>query len=124
MDSSQKEKEKEREERMVEKQAKKRFTLNYANDRIDFDTFVDAFKELYRRLKEDLAKGNMTYQVMETFIWIEFRFADREYPMMFYPARDFACNIGLLNDGELVEDCKEPDDTLLIMAFSFSLRVG
>jgi hypothetical protein len=66
----------------------------------EFPTFEEAFIELYKRLSKDLEEGTSCLLVEQT-IWIE---EDNEGPMMFYEARDYACNIGLLVNGKLNEE--------------------
>ena len=66
-----------------------------------YKTFSESFTKLYNQLVEDLKKG-ASYQFLETAIWIESPFS--KDPIMFYEARDIACNIGLLKDGELNPD--------------------
>lgn len=68
-----------------------------------YKNFSDAFIELYKKLKEDLKQG-ISYMLLENAIWIKSPFSD--HPIMFYEARDIACNIGLLKDGVLNPDFK------------------
>lgn len=65
----------------------------------EYDTFEAAFIALYRKLKIDLLKG-MSWQVLETTIWIE----KDGTPINFYDSRDRACRCNLLVDGELNEE--------------------
>jgi hypothetical protein len=64
-----------------------------------FDTFKEAFVAIYHAIK---AETVLTWQVLETTIWI-IRDAHGALPMMFYEARDRACEEGILVDGKLVE---------------------
>ena len=71
----------------------------------DFDTFPDAFTKLYHMLTKDLEKGT-SYQMIETTIWIHPE--GWPTPIPFYEARDIACWMGLLKDGELNPDFVDP----------------
>jgi len=73
--------------------------LIYSLDHVgEYDTFEEAFVELFKRLTKDIKKGT-SWQMVETSIWIES--PDRELPMLFYEARDRACDLGILIDGKL-----------------------
>jgi hypothetical protein len=63
----------------------------------DYDTFDEAFIEMYHRVKRDIEQGT-SLRVLETACWIE---AITGELIMFYEARDAACNSGLLVDGKL-----------------------
>lgn len=83
------------------------YELTYALETIDtYPTFAEAFKELFRRLNEDLEKGT-SWQMIETTIWIEP--PSRDHPIMFYDAKDHAYKIGLLVDGKINEDFIDPE---------------
>lgn len=69
-----------------------------------FDTFVEAFIKLYELLSKDLEETGTAWQLVETSIWIQEGSKD---PMMFYDARDYACEIGLLINGKLNEKMVE-----------------
>ena len=71
----------------------------------NYETFEEAFAKLYRILKKDIEAGNMSWQVLETAVWIET--PKRPIPMYFYEARDHACDIGLLIDGKLNKEMLE-----------------
>jgi len=66
-----------------------------------FSLFEEAFKALYHKIKSE---PNLSLQVLETATWI--REESSKVPIMFYDARDMACNLGLLKDGKLVEEVK------------------
>ena len=79
------------------------YELTYALQKVgSFKTFEEAFVALYRRLKKDLEGPGMSYQLLETAIWIES--PKSMGPIMFYDARDSACRRGLLVNGELNKD--------------------
>lgn len=79
------------------------YKLTYVLEKAgEYKTFEEAFTELYRRLNIDLENDNMSYQVLETMIWIEV--PNSMSPMLFYDARDHACRIGLLKDGKINPD--------------------
>lgn len=80
------------------------YKLTYGLQKIgDYKNFKEAFIELYNRLQKDLNdEGGMSYQFLETAIWIEVPHSVT--PLFFYEARDHACRIGLLQNGKLVPD--------------------
>ena len=69
------------------------------NDVTLHETFEDAFRELYRRVKEEMDNGTLSIQLLETACWI--KSPDSKWPLMFYDARDRACRSGLLKDGKI-----------------------
>jgi hypothetical protein len=88
----------------------KMYESTYALETIGtFNTFEEAFAAIYHRLKTDLEGSGMSYQLLETSIWIKntnmsWIPGNPLNPIFFYDARDKACNIGLLKDGVLQED--------------------
>jgi hypothetical protein len=84
----------------------------------EFDTFVQAFRVFFAKIKETLAQGT-SLQVFETANFITLiRGNGQKFPMDFYQARDFAYEIGLLaGDGELQENVKEPPLDVILSAF-------
>lgn len=54
------------------------------------ENFMDAWKDMYAYVKRLLDAGQMSYQVLETAIWIETIFTGGKQPIMFYDARDIA----------------------------------
>ena len=72
----------------------------------EYDTFPEAFTELHNRLKKDLEKGT-SWQMVETTIWIEPP-GWNEGPLSFYQSRDIACWMGLLVDGKINPNFKDP----------------
>ena len=68
----------------------------------EFDTFKLAFKALYESVME-LVKGGCALQILETTVWIVDNDMETPIPVMFYDARDHACEQGWLVDGKLVE---------------------
>lgn len=76
------------------------YKLTYALSKVgNYETFEEAFVELYNRLMKDMEGPGMSWQLLETAIWIEE--PDLIGPTMFYEARDKACKMGLLKDGQL-----------------------
>lgn len=57
------------------------------------ETFNDAFRDMYRYVKGLLDSGDLSYQVLETALWID---TPTNVPLFFYDARDIACNTGLM----------------------------
>lgn len=83
------------------------FELTYGLEKVGiYESFSKSFIELYKRLNVDLEKG-MAWQTLETTIWIVKK--GTNHPIMFYEARDKACNIGLLVDGKINPDFKNPE---------------
>ena len=55
------------------------------------ETFMEAWNDMYEWVKRQLDSGGMSYQVLETTIWIEFTDATGcKLPIYFYDARDRA----------------------------------
>lgn len=61
-------------------------------------TFKEAFTHMFNWVNEQLKGGGLSYQVLETAIWIE---TPGGSPIFFYDARDLACEQGILVDGKL-----------------------
>ena len=53
-------------------------------------TFISAWHDMYLYVKSALDKGTLSYQVLETAMWIEINYGDVKEPIMFYDARDRA----------------------------------
>lgn len=70
-----------------------------------YKTFEDAFIALYNRLNKDMEGPGMSWQLLETAVWI--MEPGEDLPTMFYDARDRACRMGLIKDGKLNPDYKE-----------------
>lgn len=68
------------------------------NDKLEFNTFKEAVKCMYDRVLEDIEAHRLTWQVLETMVWIEPR--DRSAPIMFYAARDIAAELGWYQEWE------------------------
>jgi hypothetical protein len=66
---------------------------------VDRDTFKEAFADMFKWVKNLLDKNQMTYQILETVIWIE---TPTGAHLPFYSARDMAIKEGFLVDGKLV----------------------
>lgn len=64
-----------------------------------FDTFKAAFTAIYYAIRNE---ANLTYQLLETAVWIK---ADTliAHPIYFYDAKDLACEMGILVNGELIK---------------------
>ena len=67
---------------------------------IECPSFKEAFTHMYNWVNKQLASGGMSYQVLETAIWIE---TTGGSPIFFYDARDLACEQGILKNGKLVK---------------------
>lgn len=61
------------------------------------DTFEGAWREMYQWVKALIDFGNMSYQVLETCIWIECIEDGHKTPLFFYDARDRACDEGIMD---------------------------
>lgn len=72
---------------------------NYMNDKTFHETFADAFRWLFKKMKENPPQ---TYLMLETMVWIinvnEGTISFRD----FYQARDHAYELGILKDSQLV----------------------
>jgi hypothetical protein len=66
-------------------------------------SFQEVFINLYDRLQEDLKQDNMSYQFLESTVWIE----KDSSPMYFYDARDLACGLGILVNGKIPNEIRE-----------------
>jgi hypothetical protein len=81
------------------------YELTYALQTIgNYKTFEEAFIALYNRLTKDMEGPGMSWQLLETAVWI--MEPGEDLPTMFYEARDRACRMGLLKDGSLNPDYK------------------
>jgi hypothetical protein len=52
-------------------------------------SFMEAWQDMYTWVKKQLDAGQMSYQVLETAIWIEQQ-GEVKSPILFYDARDLA----------------------------------
>ena len=73
-----------------------------------FETFSEAFREFFKKIKEITSSGMGTsWQVLETMCWIE-RHYDETYNIVrylyFYEARDLAYRIGLMKEMKIQEN--------------------
>lgn len=59
-------------------------------------TFKEAFADMYNWVENQLDNGGMSYQVLETAIWIK---TPSGTPLMFYDARDLAISEGIMKSG-------------------------
>jgi len=84
--------------KQFEKQFIKQFEVNCINEKSYHDTFQDAFCWLFNKMKEN---PPTTYMCLETMIWIVNVNHVSSF-MDFYSARDYAYDIGLMKDGQLV----------------------
>lgn len=95
-------------------------------DICDRDTFVEAFRVFFDKIKEMIEAGT-SWQALETTNFIVFISQDedgktRSIQMNFYQARDFAYEIGLMaGKGELQESVEEPPPDVIQRAFSKAL---
>lgn len=63
-----------------------------------FNTFKEAWREMYTWVNDEINAGRMSHQLLETTCWIE---TDKG-PIFFYDARDKAYDEGLMLEGKLV----------------------
>ena len=79
------------------------YKLTYGLTKVgEFKTFEAAFIDLFDRINADFDSEGMSWQFLETMIWIET--PERDIPTFFYEARDTACTIGLLVDGKIPDE--------------------
>lgn len=76
-----------------------KLTFNLQELEKNYNTFEEAFADLYYMVKESIKEGT-SWQVLETMHWIEDTNLPRK-PIMFYDARDRACDMGILVNGKL-----------------------
>ena len=74
-------------------------SLAEGDDKQSFTSFKDAFICMFNWVTDNLEKG-MSYQVLETCIWIE---TPAGTPLGFYDARDLAYEAGVMKNGKLVK---------------------
>lgn len=80
-----------------------------------FESFGEAFKVFFEKVKEFIAKEGATYRVLETACWIKYE----EVPMYVYDARDLAYKVGILQGkGQLTEPLPEVDADVVRLAFA------
>lgn len=72
---------------------------NYINEKSSHDSFEDAFRWLFKKMKEN---PPTSYQLLETMVWVVNENKPRLTFMDFYHARDHAYEIGIIKDGQLV----------------------
>jgi hypothetical protein len=58
------------------------------------ETFDEAFRDMYLYVKKLLDSDQLTWQVLDTAIWIE---TPDVLPLFFADARDLACQSGLMD---------------------------
>ncbi len=81
----------------------KSWQANYVNEKSSHDSFEDAFRWLFKKMKENPPTSYQTpYQTLETMIWIVEENKPRETFMDFYHARDHAYQRGIIKDGQLI----------------------
>lgn len=75
------------------------FVTMEKDHRVVCHTFKDAFTAMFNWINDALDNGGLSYQVLETAIWIE---TTGGTPIFFYDARDLAIEQGILKNGKLV----------------------
>ncbi len=63
------------------------------------NSFKEAFTAMFNWVQKHLNGEGLSYQVLETAIWIEIN----GRPLYFYDARDRAIDENILKDGKLIE---------------------
>lgn len=54
------------------------------------DTYMEAWEDMYQWVKTKMKAGTLSFQVLETAVWITIRTGELETPLMFNDARDKA----------------------------------
>jgi|GEM_PF-6830094 len=73
-----------------------------------YEKLTEAMVDFFTKIKEAIADGT-SWQALETTNFIVMIDEDgAEYPAEFYDVRDFACENGVLKDGQIVKDAPEP----------------
>jgi hypothetical protein len=67
----------------------------------EVDTFEEAFKEMYDWVNKQIENHTLSYQVLETAIWIE---NPEGMPIYFYDARDTAITMGFLGNDQKIKE--------------------
>lgn len=75
-------------------------SLMGGDEKQEFPTFKEAFICMFNWVEDRMEKGGLSFQVIETAIWIE---TPNGTPLDFYDSRDIAYEAGIMNDGELVK---------------------
>jgi hypothetical protein len=82
----------------------KRFKLFVFEDKGEFSSFKEACKVMMEEVRKALEGGGMSWQALESFIWIEEMGNSVVVAWDFYACRDWACNQGMMEDGKWIED--------------------
>ena len=69
-----------------------------------FETFKEAFKALYDIVQAELGKVTLSWQILEAATWIENTSQMINLPVLFFDARDIACDKGWLVNGKWQEE--------------------
>lgn len=78
----------------------KPWEANYINEKSSHDSFEDAFRWLFKKMKEN---PPTSYIMLETMIWIVDENKPAQTFMDFYQLRDHAYKLKIMKDGKLVE---------------------
>lgn len=82
-----------------------------------YESFKEAAIKFFEGIKAVLDKG-ASWQWLETMNFlVRTSPGESEGVMLFYDARDFACNIGLLKNGEIQPDVAEPAPEVVSQAY-------
>jgi hypothetical protein len=76
---------------------KKTWTLVYALEKEELPTFKAAAERMLKRVNKEIGKGQLSWQILETAVWIEPIGGDMP-PIMFYTVRDIASECGWINE--------------------------
>lgn len=74
------------------------YSMEQGDKPVECSSFKEAFTVMFNWVTNHLNGEGLSYQVLETAIWIEI---DGQ-PLYFYDARDRAIDEGILVDGKLV----------------------
>ena len=66
----------------------------------NFNSFKEAFKAIYDAILTADPDDSFSYQTLETAVWV--KDDNSPFPVMFYDARDRACDEGWIVDGKWI----------------------
>ena len=93
------------------------------NDEGPFSTFKEALANFMLRMRK-LVNDGTSMQAIETLCYVELKCGEHQVPLFFYDVRDFAHQVGLMKDGQLVPDAPEPDASVIGKIFAVSMIMG
>lgn len=84
------------EDKEPEEQEEPKWVAFFCKKLGEFDRFKDAAKAALQAVFDVLQEGGMSWQVLETAVWVE---TPSKTPILFYDLRDIAIEAGWLENG-------------------------